>query len=126
MSRNKLSTLTLILFVFLLSSCSFTNEKEVFCSTDYSKPGIELIVKDAESGEIITSQVNGRLVDNFEVEEKMNVSGDHFFAGFERGTYSIVLEADNYKSWYKDGVELTEKPCMSEPMQITAEMQPLK
>jgi hypothetical protein len=121
----KRSSIFLLLLLFAVS-CSMSSENgEPICTTDV-RPGIEVRVKDADTGEIISNLITGRLVDENEGEEKMVQSREVLSGAFEkRGTYSIILEADQYKSWFKDGVEVIEGPCHVQTVKLTAEMQKL-
>ncbi|WP_103864939.1 hypothetical protein [Aquimarina sp. I32.4] len=105
-----------IFFILLIIGASCGNdddtENPVLC-TEEARLGLEIVIKDVESGAVLTEGITVMASDGQYSETLENVKGTNLFIGaYERkGTYVISISKTGYISIVSDPVIVTEDIC---------------
>ncbi|WP_108869488.1 hypothetical protein [Aquimarina aquimarini] len=103
----------LILLVISVSCTSDDTTEDPILCTEEARPGLEIIIKDATSGAVLTEGIIVMATDGQYSETLENVKGTNLFIGaYERkGTYVISISKTGYISIVSDPVIVTEDIC---------------
>lgn len=103
-----------ILFLLFFWACNDDDKTQdpVLC-TEEARPGIEVTVKDTKDNMFLVQDVTVMVVDNQYKETLENILGTNIFIGaYERtGTYTVVVNKDNYIQTTSDPVIVTKDAC---------------
>ena len=117
----------IILLVFLSFACSGDDDanNDVYC-TEEAKAGLNVTVKDAETGVTITDGITVVAADGNYTETLESFSGSSQFAGaWEReGTYIITVTGEGYQTYTSDAITVEADICHVIPEIITVTLQP--
>jgi major membrane immunogen (membrane-anchored lipoprotein) len=104
--------------LLLLSGCGITD-----VCTDEAVPAIRVAVVDSVSGAAIANPLvwvgDGMFQDTLEVFPNGIAHGVYERAG----TYEVHVEHDDYESWVRTGVTVTEGKCHVNTRELTARLQ---
>jgi hypothetical protein len=101
----------LVIFLSLLN-CGSDDYSSTVC-TDVFVYGLEVTVRDAQSGALITEGITVTAREDAYEEQLVNISQlDYFFGAGERpGTYIIEISGTNYETFISEAVKVTADNC---------------
>ncbi|NNF14965.1 MAG: hypothetical protein HKN72_17195 [Gemmatimonadetes bacterium] len=86
--------------------------------------GIVVTVVDAETGAPVTEGLSGVTVEDG-VTTEMDIADNVLFgAGENEGVHAVVIAADGYDLWTRNGVRVAGGPCHVTTVELTAPMTP--
>ncbi|HMC01045.1 MAG TPA: hypothetical protein VKN14_08430 [Flavobacteriaceae bacterium] len=114
------------LMLFLAMCNTNDDDDQVFCTEQYVY-GLSVIVKDANTNNIITENITVIARDGNYQETLMTIEGvDSFFGAGERaGSYFIEVTSTNYQPYISAAVLVAEDVCHVIPENVEIFLQPL-
>ncbi len=112
MYMKKFVFATMLAFFWACNTDDDKTEDPVFCTLE-ARAGIEIIVKDAVEGTILTEGVEVILTDGEYTETLTSFSKEtSFYGAYERvGTYTITVNKNEYKTSVTNSVTVEKDIC---------------
>ncbi|MDU8884780.1 hypothetical protein RXV94_01325 [Yeosuana sp. MJ-SS3] len=112
--------------VLFLAMCNTNDDNDqVFCTEQFVY-GLNVIVKDANTNNVITENIIVTIRDGDYEESLMNIEGnDSFFGAGERpGSYIIIVTSDNYQTYISETILVGSDECHVIPKSLEFFLQP--
>ena len=107
--------------VLSLSACDVLDPK--ICTGEY-RLGVRVEVVSAADGSAITDGLAGTLVEGSYVEVMEVVENELRGAGERPGTYTLVINATGYETWWRVDLRVPADECHVITQHVTAELTP--
>lgn len=115
------------LVFFSMAGCNNDDDGNGVVCSDIYVFGLNIMVRDAATGGIITNEITVTAIDG-SYSEELSFNFDTFIGAGERpGNYIITIEAEGYENFTSETivVSLTEDGCHVIPESRTFEIQPV-
>jgi len=112
-----------LLFCF---NCNSDDNNDISCTLEFIY-GLNITLIDADTTQVITSNVELIITEGSYQETLMNLDGSEYFigAGERAGTYILNITAINYEDYTSEPIVISEDICHVIPQVLAITLQPL-
>lgn len=122
---KKVFLFALFVPLLMISSCENDHNDQIVCTQQYVY-GLNVVVLDATSGQLLVEGVTVTAVDSIYHEILYNLSGMEyafFGAGERMGIYTITVTKDGYQTYTSSPIDVTANVCHVNPQSLTVNLQ---